>query len=232
MQAPTDSNLRPVRRDGLPPARKLETRAFHIFRQSVLSAFSSLDVLPDTYLLYTFEMLHASVVTSFHFNRGKPAGSEAACEREWALLLSDAMEDPAWPCGPGEVRVVGARLDRGGAGILELEDASGHMERMRACLRAAADRPRSPPFAHVRLSVPKIYHITVLRWRSCAGLADGMSEAQFAALCDAFRDGWADAGDVSVTVRHLATIRERLPYMYPPSKGQEKTPVFVKFTEL
>lgn len=89
-------------------------------------------------------MLHASVVMFYHFNRGKP-NCEESNDGGWDTVLTEATQ-MACRSGPGEVRMVRAELDGSRADILLLEDSTKDMERMRACLRDASSKSRSPPF--------------------------------------------------------------------------------------
>lgn len=212
-----------------PPPENLQ-RVFSGFATSLSGAFAALGVPATSYLLYAPAALHSSVATAYHFCRGAPV-SEAAVEGAWDALLGEATSMAAWPAA-GEVAVVGARIDDGGAGILVVEDRSGCVEGMRACLRAAAgEREAHGVVGDVELRVPEIYHMTVLRWRTGEEFEGGMEKALYDDVCRRFAACWAEIEEVVVRVDGLATIRERLPYMYGAGSEGEK-PKVVKFTEL
>jgi hypothetical protein len=197
-----------------PPAASLRA-AFAKFCDTVLTSFrDDFGLVPDEHFsLYKPDWLHASIATFHHFDRPLPAAEEAAKIRaEWSHIVKEASGLPSWPSGPGRLRVTGSRLDPTGAGYLTVED-SPHMQKIRACIRQVTSSQsaqlRCPAGAQLR--VPRIYHMTCLRWRVHADLA---AVPRFADLAQCFERAWAAVGTVTVPCDDVVIIEERLPYMW------------------
>jgi hypothetical protein len=196
------------------PAPPELLQVYSAFQRSYSNAWKKLDapVAELQYMPYPPAALHCTVQTFHPFWAPTPLSPEIA-ESAWCKIVAQASCEPDWPY-QGQIRVVNACLERT-AGFLQVEDIHGCVQQMRDCLTRVIQSGNHDDIladAGGKLYVPRIFHMTCLRWRDPA-FAASTSAACFDELAAAFRLAWPKNIAIDVDVSSMAMIRERLPYM-------------------
>lgn len=164
------------------------------------------------YIVYAPHMLHSTISTFHPFWNDRPA-DESAIASAWHAAATRAMRDPEWPTAPCSLLVERARLDAK-AGILQLSDEDGSIQRMRVCLARQVDNELNERLQRHGASTdgffsPKICHMTVMRW----GISNALDDVELATLRTGFEDAWPSSEPIRIRASSLHMIREHLPYM-------------------
>lgn len=143
---------------------------------------------------------------------GTPPAARAAYTATWLdALAGAATREAGWPTAPFPLVYRALVLDAS-AGYFAIDDPSGGVAAVRACLHraaaavAAAGGDPSPSTAGFK--TPGIVHSTVLRWARAPPLA---AAAAIRAAWEAIAADWRP---VTVMVRAAVVVHERRAYMH------------------
>lgn len=187
---------------------------------------------PAGVYVYPFHCLHITVASlvPFSSNAVTDSAHRAALTAAWISALADTCTtENGFPDAPFELVYGRPTLERAAA-IFRIDDTSGSVARIRACVRRAFDTHPAlralagpdGPLAASDFRIPNIVHTSIMRFvrrpRGDEPVA-AMSDDEIRAAFEAAAAAWEP---VVVRVGRITIVREDVPYMHVDLGGADK----------